>query len=245
MAYDPTKHEALGTNELDATSGLPLINLLQQLSPQLNANKEKYIENSKVGDLFFAPTSEILPQPIKFIPTAFRTLYVEWVPKSDGGGIAGMHPLSIVTHPSYEKDRVRQYDEWLGNNELKKTTYILGLMELNGEYVESMIALSSTGQKVSRLLQKSIRAFRYTGEYEKVVPSVFAQSWELSSVYNENKSGEGYYSMKFSNPTALDFDTDEDLLNLCGDTAEKADLTLPSSTPAKTLAVVDDADVPY
>lgn len=246
MAYDPTKAAGIGMDQLDDSASMPLINLIQQNSPQLNKKHEKYIENAEAGDMFFAPTGELLAQPVKFTPTAFRTLYVEWVPKDQGGGLVAMHPLSIVDDPAYEQGRHSKYDEWLGDNELKKTTYILGLIELDGELTEAMVALAVTGQRVSRKLQQDIRKFRYDGELKEIVPAVFARSWELSSEYEENAQGQGYYNFKFSNPAVLDFEADELLLSTAEGTAKRANLALPSpQTEAQPALAVADDDTPY
>jgi hypothetical protein len=241
MAYDPTNDEGLGAEGLIEDSTLPLIKLIQQLSPEINENEEKYIEGAKVGDLFFAPTTAVIKQPASFIPTAFRTMYVEWKPKTLGGGIVGTHPLSVVTDPEYKKGVKTQYDEWLGQNELKKTTYILGLVDIDGP-VEAMIALSGAGQKIARTFQKNIRNFRYSGKAVKVVPPVFAQTWDLTSVYEKNSEGQGFYSVSFSNPRILDFTKDEGILNTCSAQAKKAQLTLPSVNSETKAALPADSD---
>lgn len=242
MAYDPTANAGLGTDGLEESTSLPLINVIQQLSPQFNQDDEKYIEGSKVGDMFFAPTGQILQQPISFIPTAFRTMYVEWKPKDQGGGIVGTHPLSIVSSPDYKQGVKAQYDEWLNDNELKKTTYVLGFMDLDGTSTECMIAFVSTGQKVARLLQKNIRNFRYDGKFKDVPPAVFARSWDLTTVREKNAKGQSYYVMAFNNPKTLDFTKNEDILNLCADQAKHAVKTLPSvdSAPKPALEASDN-----
>ena len=47
--------------------------------------------------------------------------------------------LNVVNNPNYEKGRERQYDEWLGENELKFTTYWFVLLELNGKWEQAVI----------------------------------------------------------------------------------------------------------
>lgn len=253
MAFDPTAAAGVGMDDLEASSKMPLLNIIQSNSPQLKATKDQFIDGSKAGDIFFGPTQEVVDQPIKFTPTAFKTIYVEWVPKDEGGGLVGMHPLSIVTHPDYEQGRKGKYDEWLDKNELKKTTYVLGLIELNGELTEAMIALAVTGQRVSRKLQDDIRKFRYSGDLEDVATFVASRSWSLTAEYEENAKEQGYYNFCFKNPEVLDFKADEVLLQAALDSAKKSKLSLPSpqaeprpALPSNDDDIVDaDADVSF
>jgi hypothetical protein len=163
-----------------------------------------------------------------------------------------MHPLSIVDDPRYEQGRTKKYDEWLGANELKKTTYVLGLIELDGEQTTAMLALAVTGQKVSRKLQGDIRKFRYDGDLKDIVPAVFARSFKLSSEYEENAQDQGYYNFKLEDPRVLDFEADEALLIAAESQAKQAQLNLPSPTAEPRAALPDsgsdevvDADEPY
>ena len=242
MAYDPTKAAGLGMDQLDAQASMPLLNIIQQNSPQLNEKKDQFIDGSKAGDIFFAPTQEVLTQPIEFTPTAFRTLYVEWVPKADGGGLVGMHPMSIINDPAYEQGRKGKYDEWLGDNELKKTTYVLGLISLDGELTPAMIALAVTGQKVSRKIQNDIRKFRYDGDLKDVPTSVFSRAFQLTAEYEENAQEQGYYNFSFHDPRVLDFEADEALLEAATDSAKQANLALPSPQESARPALPDGGD---
>jgi hypothetical protein len=247
MAYDPTKHAGAGLEDLDKSSKMPLLNIIQQMSPQINPKKDQFIEGSKAGDIFFAPTSEILDQPIDFLPVALKTVYVEWKPLDQGGGIVGIHPLDIRNRKDlgYQQGRKTQYDEWLGSNELKKTTYVMGLILLEGEQTDAMLALTSTGQRVARKLQDDINKFRYDGDFKAVQPAVFARAFNLTAEYEENKNGDGYFNWKLSNPRVLDFVADEALLTLAASKNADAQAALPSpqATAATTLIEASDADI--
>ena len=253
MAYDPTQHAGAGLDELDASSKMPLLNIIQQNSPQLNDKKDQFIEGSKAGEIFFSPTQEVLGTMVPFIPTALRTLYVEWRTRDNGGGIVGMHPLDIQGRKDlgYEQGRKGQYDEWLGDNELKKTTYVLGLITIGDEQVEGMVALSVTGQKTARALQDSIRKFRYDGKLADIPPAIYARQYTLEAVYEENAKGEGYYNYKFNAPRVLDFKKDEALLNAASSSRETSLVSLPAlksdTPPVPTLetAVVDEDNPPF
>jgi hypothetical protein len=257
MAYDPSQFAGAGTENLDESSSMPLLHIIQALSPQLKKKDDKFIEGASMGDIFLASTGEVLAQPLRVIPINIKTLYVEWVPKSLGGGLVGMHDLAIVESPLYEQGRkgkatgVKTYDEWLGENELKYTAYWFLKVEVDGQWVDAMLALTSTQLKVHRKLQTDVKKFRYPKL--DVVPSLFARSFELTAVEETNKRDEDYFNFQFSNPVVLDFKKDEALLNLCGDCYKESALLLPSaSAPQAALAApsgaaidVTDSDVPF
>ena len=247
MAFDPTKVAGAGLDDLDQSSKMPLLNIIQQMSPQINPQKDQYIEGAKAGDIFFAPTSQVLEQPIEFLPVALKTVYVEWKPRDLGGGMVGVHPLDIRGRKDlgYEQGRKTKYDEWLGENELKKTTYVLGLIELDGEQTEAMLALTSTGQRIARKLQEDIGKFRYTGKLKDVAPFVYSRSFKITASYEENAKGEGYFNWKMSEPRVLDFDKDEALLELATSKQQEAKLALPSAEPASSTPTLVDNENPF
>jgi len=235
MAFDITTVAGQGTENLDTGGGsLPFIRILQDLSPQLKSQKDEYIEGSKAGDLMFAKTQSLLPQPVKIIPVYTKSIYTEWVPRSKGGGFKGNHALNIVNDSNYEKGRERQYDEWLGENELKFTTYWFVLMELDGKWEQAVIPFTSSQLRVSRKLTGDINKFRYSGM--DVTPPLYAQSWELSSVLETSKNGDDYFNFSFAEPKVLDFEADEAVLTLASDTYNSAsDTPLLQAQPKPAL----------
>tara|TARA_E500000318_G_C3538068_1_gene203478 strand:- start:530 stop:1258 length:729 start_codon:yes stop_codon:yes gene_type:complete len=221
MAFDISTVAGQGTENLDSGgSSLPFIKILQDLSPQLKAQKDEYIEGSKSGDLMFAKTQSIIPQPARVLPCYTKSIYTEWIPRARGGGFVGNHPLNVVNNPNYEKGRERQYDEWLGENELKFTTYWFVLLELNGKWEQAVIPFTSSQLRVSRKLTGDINKFRY--KEMDVTPPLFAQSWELTAVLETSKNGDDYYNFNFAEPKVLDFEADEALLSLASDTFKSA-----------------------
>lgn len=211
----------MGTENLDEGSAMPFIRILQDLSPQLKPNKDEYVEGSKAGDLFFNKTKALLDNPVAMIPVYTTALYTEWVPRSKGGGFVGSHPLSVVGNPLYEKGRERQYDEWLGDNELRYTSYWFVLINVNGAWEEAMIPFTSSQLKVSRKLTSDINRFRYEAD-TSIVPPLFAQKWELSTVMETSKNNDDYWNFEIKSPSVLDFESDEDLLELAAHTSGKA-----------------------
>ena len=248
MSFDISQYAGAGTENLDESSSMPLLNIIQSNSPQLIKQKDQFIEGASTGDIFYTPTQEVVDQPIRFTPSAFKTVYVEWKPRP-AGGFVGYHPLTIVSHPAYEqgRDPAKPYKEHLGPNDLEKTTYVLGTIEINGVKTPAMVALKSSGQRVARKIQGDIRKFRYEDNPD-MPPPVFARSWELTAKYEESNDGDGYYNWDFGNPQVLDFESDVELLEAAADLLNNAGgmLPTPSIAPSteKPALTVDD-DTPY
>jgi len=247
MAFDPSKYAGAGTENLDESSSMPLLALAQAMSPELKRNDDKYIEGLQIGDIFLKSTGQIIQQPLEVVPVAVKTIYVEWRPKSQGGGIVGMHGPEITQDPTYEQGRkgkatgTKTYDEWLGENELKYTAYWYCKANIEGEQTDVVISLSSTGLRVHRKLNNDIRKFRYEGI--DTPPPLFARKWELVSSEDSSPSGD-YFTWQFQNPTVLDFEEDEETLSLCGEAYEGAGLMLPSEDkPTAPALTADDDDV--
>ena len=226
MAFDIAKVSGQGMENLDSGSSMPFVRILQDLSPQLKKQKDEYVEGAESGDLFFAKTKSVLQRPLEVVPVYTKSVYTEWIPRNKGGGYVATHPLTIVSSSKYEKGRERQYDEWLGENELRFTTYWFVLINVDGAWEQAIIPFTSSQLRVSRKLTTDINRFKYDGEHSSIVPPLYAQKWQLSTVLETSKNGDDYYNFEFSKPAVLDFEADEDLL----DNASKA-YTAAGDTP--------------
>ena len=243
MAYDITKVSGMGTENLDSGSALPFVRILQDLSPQLKSNKDEYVEGSKAGDLFFNKTKCVLANPLNIIPVYTKAVYTEWIPRNKGGGYVASHPLTVVSDPSYEKGRERQYDEWLGENELRYTSYWFILAEIDGNWEEAIIPFTSSQLKVSRKLTGDINRFRYEQD-KSIIPPLFAQKWQLKTVMETSKNNDDYWNFEISDNVVLDFEADEDLLTLAEQTSGVATQTPLLQSEQESAPALTSSD-PY
>jgi hypothetical protein len=243
MAYDITKVSGMGTENLDSGSALPFVRILQDLSPQLKSNKDEYVEGSKAGDLFFNKTKCVLANPLNIIPVYTKAVYTEWIPRNKGGGYVASHPLTVVSDPSYEKGRERQYDEWLGENELRYTSYWFILAEIDGNWEEAIIPFTSSQLKVSRKLTGDINRFRYEQD-KSIIPPLFAQKWQLKTVMETSKNNDDYWNFEISDNVVLDFEADEDLLTLAEQTSGIATQTPLLQSEQESVPALTSSD-PY
>src|SRR4249920_1685670 len=92
-------HVGKGSSTDQADNIIPLIYVLQGLSPQVNSRNDAYIKDAQAGDIWLrnAP-KEIVKgtDGFRFQPVAFRKEWVEWVPRDDGGGRRGTFPFDAL-----------------------------------------------------------------------------------------------------------------------------------------------------
>ena len=94
--------------------------------------------------------------------------------------------------------------------------------------------MSKSQLKVSRELQKKIKGFRYEDE-PTVKPNIFARKVMLSTSYEENDNGDGYYNWSIDSFVVLDPEEDEDLLVSSLELTKSAEKYLPETTKQVSL----------
>ena len=105
--FDLTQTAGAGMDSIEKSESMPLIKILQDASAEVKTSatdhEEKKIDGNKAGDIVFLGDRTILDKPINVIPVSQETVWVEWIPKKSGGGIAGQHGAEIMLHPNYRK----------------------------------------------------------------------------------------------------------------------------------------------
>lgn len=149
-----------GTSAAAEDNVIPLLILLQDMSPEAKKRDPKYIEGAEPGDLLNKATRRLwhIDQECIVIPCAFQQLIMEWVPRSAGGGLVGRHDLNglkpldrlaqLGQQRKDEEDRLR----WLSpsGNELIHTRYHYVVTLADGSYEVAVLPFSSTGHTSSK-----------------------------------------------------------------------------------------------
>jgi hypothetical protein len=131
---------------------VPFIDILQLLSPQIKKNNEKYIKGAEAGDILVKGSLNPVVKSEEGIvvqPCAFERKFVEWVPRSKGGGFVTRHdvmPADAVERPNPEDETRTVWVRKSNGNQLIDTRYHYVL--LNG--APYVMAFKSTGHTVSR-----------------------------------------------------------------------------------------------
>ena len=240
MAFEIEAAQGVGTDDLEESSSLPIIRILQDQSPEINKRKESYIEGAEAGNLLWNFNHETLTSPLKIVPVGSRAVYVEWIPKDAGGGIVGTHPLTIIQDSRYQKNVKRENDEWLGDNELKYTRYWCVLALINDVWEKAIVPMTSTQLRIAREWSKAIAKFKYE-KLPNIAPPLFARTWMLSAEVEKNKAGQEYFNFRVRDPVVLDFKKDEDLLNTALAASKVALEQLPNPDANKSIAIEENS----
>jgi len=163
---------------------IPRLSIAQALSPQLKRNDPSYIEGLGQLDLFNTVTGENYGAgPILFTPLIFRKRAIEFIPRTEGGGVRDAN-VSIAVNPStgaYKDARLN----FGPNGEAPAATlfheWICVLLD-----TMSLIAISmKTSQlKVSKQMNYIVRedaALRKLPAY--------ARAWTIRTTEQTNKKG--------------------------------------------------------
>lgn len=162
---DQEAGRGLSTNANDV--GIPYISILQDLSPQVKARDEAYIEGAEVGMIFHTQTKELIPgdEGFLFIPCFFKSAMVEWVPRKSGGGWVAEHPADtpLIRNCTIntDADGRRQPPRLPNGNDLIETKYYYGIAyDSAGIASPAVLSFSSSGLKVSRDFQGQLQRVR-------------------------------------------------------------------------------------
>lgn len=189
--------------------------------------------------------SLVVGKEAEIIPLSKTTLYTEWRPKSQGGGVVGHREMTVVGEEGYRKGTgENKYKEYFGENELKLTIYFFVLLRVGDEWKKAILPFTSSNLKHGRALSKQINSFRY--EDPELKPSIFSRSFKLSTVLNRNEEN-AWFEFSVEPNRVLDFTEDKDLLLDCVAAREDAQASLPSPEAPKQLETAYSAedDDPY
>ena len=76
---------------------IPFIQILQQLSPQCVEGDPAYIDGAKAGMFYNTVTDELFDgkgDGIRLVSIAYKASYIEWVPRSAGGGFVNEYDVA-------------------------------------------------------------------------------------------------------------------------------------------------------
>lgn len=191
--YGEMAHEGFeGTTIKDLS--IPFINVLQSLSPEV---QDETVAGAKAGDLLNSVTKEILKQPLVVIPIEKEESWVEWVPRTKGGGLVGRHDpnseivLSAIKNnggsriPPKDAEGKRIAFKTPAGNDLIETHYVYCLiMDDEGQSIDGYCVLSFSSAKIKAY--KDWMTSLYT---QKGRPPIFANRAKISTVKQKNESG--------------------------------------------------------
>lgn len=180
---------------------IPFLTVLQDLSPQTKKKMTGYIEGAAPGQIFNTVTKKLVDgdEGIWVIPCHWSQLFIEWVPRSKGGGFVAAYPPG---HPRVQEG-IRQKGAGLllpNGNELMDTRqhFVLALDEETGRAEGVLLPFKSTGLKISRAWMTQMRSAIFDDDGNPLVtdssgrpiePPMFAWMYRLTTEEEANDQG--------------------------------------------------------
>lgn len=182
---------------------LPFLQIIQSNSPQIKPGDAKHIKGASMGMILQTVSGELfnaLEQPMHVIPCAYIRQFVEWRPRSQGGGIIAAHDevsgeklLATTTKGGERGTR----DILPNGNELVDThNQFFLIVKEDGGFEPVLFPLTSTQLKKSKNLNSQLAALQVVQNGKTFRPARFYASFKLKTVL-EVKDAFTFYGVKF------------------------------------------------
>ena len=181
---------------------IPFLRIIQALSPQLKKSDAAFIEGASQGDIFNTVTNKVwsADEGVIVLPVHFQMKFLEFVPRSQGGGFEG----ELAADSEDVRTSVRDKDsgmELLSNgNELVRTAqHYIKIVHEDGNLENAIVDMKKTQLKKSRLWLSMMMMQKHNGA---TLPS-FANTYCLKSVEDGNDKGSwGSWSIALDAPVS-------------------------------------------
>jgi hypothetical protein len=151
-----------GTSQAAEDNLVPLVYVLQPMSPQVDRRDAAYVEGAEPGDIWLRnapPGHELVKGNVGILaqPCYFYKDVSEWVPRDDGGGkgngFVGRHAVdraALVPGAVQDPEDPNHWTSAGGDHDLVETRNHVMLVHVPGRALRYLLPLSSTGHSVSR-----------------------------------------------------------------------------------------------
>lgn len=178
-----------------ADYALPMLGILQKMSPQVDEDQDAHIPGAKAGMVFNTVTQEMYDgeRGILFIPVHREHKFVEWVPREIGGGLVEVHAPDSPVVLKAKADSGSDFGKLsLGDNQLAETFYVYGLrVDEDGNTDQAVIPFASTQIRTYKAWMTKARGIKLRDpETNRPFPApMFAHVYRLTTHLQENKKG--------------------------------------------------------
>lgn len=174
---------------------IPFLNLLQKLSPQLDPDNPAYNSEAKQGQFFNTVTEELFEgsgDGVTVIPCHYERTFLEWKPRNEGGGLAGIHTVAEAALIKLGDDFTMENGNILSDTRMH---YLLVLTE--DGFKPAIVSLKSTQIKKSKKLMAQMSDIKVpAADGKKRTLSMYANVYKLTSVL-ERKNEDTWYGFNF------------------------------------------------
>jgi hypothetical protein len=168
---------------------LPILTILQSLSPQLDEGDGAYIEGAKAGMIINTATGEVCKE-IDVIPCHFKRSYIHWAPRDSGGGYLGELEVSdprVQEATRGEKGGALEFED--GTYLMDTRQHFVLVVAADGAYQPAVMSMSSTQIKKSKQWLTRMQNLKMQGANGLFTPPTFAKVYHFSTVQESNAQG--------------------------------------------------------
>lgn len=149
LASDIGQYEGAGVSTKAEDNLIPIVTLLQDLSPQVKDRNPEYVEGAKPG-MFFIKSLGLLFEDFQFQPCHFVSKWNEWVPRDSGGGLVDSFDERPKDAQEVTNDKGKKVWKSARGNDLIETRYHAGFLMTDDQRIPAVMPFASTGHTVSR-----------------------------------------------------------------------------------------------
>lgn len=166
---------------------VPRLTILQSLSPQLKQRDSAYIEGAEVGDICDVGTGQLFKSSLLFLPVYYRKDYLEWAPRSSGGGLVAIHSDPAILEQTTRNDKKQPV--MANGNLIQETAQFFGFNLSAGRQM-CFLPMASTQLKKARkwITMATGEKLRRADGSEFTAP-LFYRTYELGSAEESNAQG--------------------------------------------------------
>ena len=180
-----------------ATSGsyaMPFLRILQKLSPEVDRDDNAFVKGARPGMIYHTISKKAF-KIINIIPLQYRDTYIEWIPRSKGGGFVQEYDaLDQMTKEVLSSCSKEENKNILPNgNEFKLHSNYFCAFEEDDEWEPVMISMSSSQLKTSRIWLSTMRrmVLEVNGKSYRNI-NIRSFQWAMSTELLENDKGKWY-----------------------------------------------------
>jgi len=167
---------------------IPFLRIIQALSPQLKKNDPAFIAGASQGDIFNTVTSKVWEADVgvSVLPVFFQMKFLEFVPRSQGGGFEGELSADSDEVRTASRDKDSGMEVLNNGNELVRSAqHYIKIVHDDGTLENAIVDMKKTQLKKSRLWMSMMMMQKHKGA---TLPS-FANTYRLKSVEDGNDKG--------------------------------------------------------
>ncbi len=190
--YAVTGVENVGAEDL----GIPFLMILQKGSPQVDTADPNYavkgIKGAQSGDIILSIQNKIVhkfgEEPLVFVPAYYQRMFMEWRPRSAGGGLVQSHPDQSILAKTKKNDK--KQDILPNGNTIANTAYFFGKLLTDEAPIDCVISMTSTQLKKARAWLNTIQAVKFRRPDGGVfTPPMFSHKYHLATEPENNAEG--------------------------------------------------------